>query len=358
MSSSSSSSSIGGLPFAQERQAALEAVVGACQLVRRVQESLVSQETLEKRDRSPVTVADYAAQVLIVHHLTHHFPAYPFIAEESSGELRREGKEEMRARLLDHVRTVVPSIQDEAALLDVIDRGGSGVTKARKEEGEEAKSPSGLWWTLDPIDGTLGFLRREQYAIALALMQDNEPVLGVLGCPALPHDIADASSPVGCVLVAVKGQGCFMRSASKEAAEETKVSASSVTDSAQANFTESVEASHSSHDVSQRIAQKLGVTAAPVRMDSQCKYGIVARGDASIYLRLTSSSYVENIWDHAAGVVIVKEAGGEVTDLEGKPLDWSHGKKLSHNKGVVATNGKLHQAVLDAVQAALHENKL
>jgi 3'-phosphoadenosine 5'-phosphosulfate (PAPS) 3'-phosphatase len=41
-------------------------------------------------------------------------------------------------------------------------------------------------------DGTLGFLRREQYAIALALMQDNEPVLGVLGCPALPHDIADA----------------------------------------------------------------------------------------------------------------------------------------------------------------------
>jgi 3'(2'), 5'-bisphosphate nucleotidase len=41
---------------------------------------------------------------------------------------------------------------------------------------------------------------------------------------------------------------------------------------------------------------------------------------------------VENIWDHAAGVVIVKEAGGEVTDLEGKPLDWSHGKKLSHNK--------------------------
>jgi hypothetical protein len=70
--------------------------------------------------------------------------------------------------------------------------------------------------------------------------------------------VMTSASPVGCVLVAVKGQGCFMRSASKEAAEETKVSASSVTDSAQANFTESVEASHSSHDVSQRIAQKLG----------------------------------------------------------------------------------------------------
>jgi 3'(2'), 5'-bisphosphate nucleotidase len=152
MSSLTSSTSSGGgslAPYAQERQAALEAVVGACKLVRRVQESLVSEETLEKRDRSPVTVADYAAQALIVHHLTQRFPAYPFIAEESSGELRREGKEEMRARLLEHVRSVVPSIQDEAALLDVIDRGGSGAKKS--DEGKEPTSPSGLWWTLDPI---------------------------------------------------------------------------------------------------------------------------------------------------------------------------------------------------------------
>jgi hypothetical protein len=92
-------------------------------------------------------------------------------------------------------------------------------------------------------------------------------------------------------------------------------------------------------------------------MDSQCKYGIVARGDASIYLRLTSSSYVENIWDHAAGVVIVKEAGGEVTDLEGKPLDWSHGKKLSHNKvplhsqPVISSRQQAHLAWMSVARA-------
>jgi 3'(2'), 5'-bisphosphate nucleotidase len=335
------------LLFHREREAALAAVVKASHLVRRVQESLTSQETLQKRDRTPVTVADYAAQAVIIQSLTEHFPDYPFIAEESSGELREEGKEEIRGRLLELVRAVLPSVQDEAALFAVIDKGKS----CQQKDNQEPKSPSGLWWTLDPIDGTLGFLRREQYAIALALMQDNHPVLGVLGCPALPHNIADASSPVGCVLVAVKGQGCFMRSMEESAKEETKVSVSNVVDSTHANFTESVEASHSSHDISQRIARELGVTMAPVRMDSQCKYAIVARGDASIYLRL-SSGYVENIWDHAAGTLIVEEAGGEVTDLDGKPLDWSHGKKLTHNKGVVATNGKLHKTVLAAIKVS------
>jgi len=40
-------------------------------------------------------------------------------------------------------------------------------------------------WTLDPIDGTKGFLRREQYAIALAFIRDGRVELGVLGCPEL-----------------------------------------------------------------------------------------------------------------------------------------------------------------------------
>jgi 3'-phosphoadenosine 5'-phosphosulfate (PAPS) 3'-phosphatase len=114
-----------------------------------------------------------------------------------------------------------------------------------------------------------------------------------------------------------------------------------------------VDSSHSSHDASARIAQILGVTADPIRMDSQCKYAVVARGEASIYLRLSSATYQENIWDHAAGQVIVQEAGGTVTDLRGQPLDYSRGKKLTANKGVVATNGLLHDKVIAAVKEVL-----
>ena len=48
--------------------------------------------------------------------------------------------------------------------------------------------PADLFWTLDPIDGTKGFLRGDQYAVALALIKEGKPVLGVLGCPNLPFD--------------------------------------------------------------------------------------------------------------------------------------------------------------------------
>ena len=102
------------------------------------------------------------------------------------------------------------------------------------------------------------------------------------------------------------------------------------------------------------VAELLGVKAPPIRIDSQCKYAVIARGDASIYLRLpTKKDYVEKIWDHAAGSIIVEEAGGIVTDAFGKTLDFSLGRTLSGNKGIVATNGLIHEKVISAVSEVL-----
>ena len=58
-------------------------------------------------------------------------------------------------------------------------------------------------------------------------------------------------------------------------------------------------------------------------------------------------------WDMAAGVVLVEEAGGRVTDVEGKPLDFSCGRTLANNRGIVASNAHVHADVLAAVGAAL-----
>ena len=89
-------------------------------------------------------------------------------------------------------------------------------------------------------------------------------------------------------------------------------------------------------------------------MDSQCKYAAIARGDAEIYLRLpVSDTYEEKIWDHAAGMIAVEEAGGRVTDIYGNDLDFSKGKTLSGNKGVIATNGKFHDEVVKVVGEVL-----
>ena len=113
-----------------------------------------------------------------------------------------------------------------------------------------------------------------------------------------------------------------------------------------------VEASHSDQGRSARIAARLGITRDPFRLDSQAKYAAIADGLASIYLRLpTSAHYREKIWDHAAGSIVVEEAGGRVTDVFGKRLDFSRGRKLEDNRGVVATSGAIHDAVLEAVQA-------
>ena len=94
--------------------------------------------------------------------------------------------------------------------------------------------------------------------------------------------------------------------------------------SAAARFCESVESGHTAHDTAATIADLLHITQPPVRLDSQAKYAVVARGDADIYMRLpTRPNYQEKIWDHAGGTLLVEEAGGRVTDINGKPLDWS-----------------------------------
>jgi 3'(2'), 5'-bisphosphate nucleotidase len=99
---------------------------------------------------------------------------------------------------------------------------------------------------------------------------------------------------------------------------------------------------------------KLGVTAPPVAMDSQAKYAVLATGEGDVLLRLISRSspdYRERIWDQAAGSIIVEEAGGRITDLDGQPLDFSQGRTLAKNRGIVATNGHLHDALLDGLRS-------
>jgi len=327
------------MQYALERQVALDAVAAASHLCREVQASLVSEETLAKKDRSPVTVADYGAQAIISLALQAVLPGDPIVGEEDTAELRADGGSVLRERIVGHVQQLRPELA-EGPILDAIDRCN------------HLGGPQGRHWVVDPIDGTKGFLRGDQYAVALGLIEDGEVVLGVLGCPNLPLDWSNPDGPRGCLFVAVRGQGAFIRTI--DDASERPVQVADLDDTAQASFCESVESGHSSHGDSARVAELLGVEAAPVRIDSQCKYAAVARGDAAIYLRLpTRKDYQEKIWDHAAGWMVIHEAGGLVTDVTGKPLDFSIGRTLAANKGVIATNGRVHGRVVAAVREVL-----
>ena len=306
-------------------EVAIDAVRQASNICSTVQAQLVAEDSLTKKDRSPVTVADFASQAVICHRLHQAFPEIPIVAEEDADSLRSDENHE----LLQKINSFLPNWSDEE-ILQRIDLGN----------GESCE----LFWTLDPIDGTKGFLRKDQYAVALALIKNGEPVLGVLGCPNLPFDSTDTG---GTLMYAVQGQGSFAMPLN--GGDPIRVHVSSNEPEGTVRFLESVEAGHSNHSLQGQIMGHFGEKAQSVRYDSQVKYAVLARGMADVYLRLPNPSqpdYREKIWDHAAGYAIVKEAGGRVTDMFGKPLEFTHGKKLTANRGVVATNGKLHETII------------
>jgi 3'(2'), 5'-bisphosphate nucleotidase len=156
-------------------------------------------------------------------------------------------------------------------------------------------------WTLDPIDGTKGFLRGGQYAVCLALIVDGRVELGVTGCPNLPLDPVLPTGPTGALFVAVRGRGAFQYPLSATVAARTPPVPMRMPALAVPNlsFLESVEEAHAALDTNGKIAQRLGVRSAPVRMDSQAKYAALARGDRNggVYLRLPANTeYREKIW--------------------------------------------------------------
>jgi len=81
-------------------------------------------------------------------------------------------------------------------------------------------------------------------------------------------------------------------------------------------------------------------------------YAVVARGQADAYLRMpTSKTYVEKIWDHAAGSIIATEAGAIVTDITGAALDFTHGQRLETNRGVVCAAPHIHGRIIKAIDS-------
>ena len=354
------------------RDAALaaEAVRDAVRFMRGVQDD-TSTGTLTKTDASPVTVADFAVQAFLVSRLAHTFPGDPIVAEEDSTALRVADADPLRRRVVERVRQMLaphragpgggvrggdpalPDLEPETEqVLAWIDRG-SGACGRR-------------FWTLDPIDGTKGLLRGGQYVIALALVIEGRVQVAVLGCPRLSmtrgpaSPSAPADSPAhavmmpleedaeGGVAVAVRDQGAWWMSLRGDSL--MRLSVSTETNPTRARALHSYEPGHGDIAYVHRTLQSLGTYTPPILMDGQAKHVLLAAGAAELLLRFpTDPAYHEAIWDQAAGSLLVEEAGGRVTDTEGRSLDFTTGRRLLRNTGLVASNGLLHDAVLDMI---------
>jgi 3'(2'), 5'-bisphosphate nucleotidase len=327
-------------PLTPEIEFALAAVRTASRLVAHIQREMVGSAHT-KDDKSPVTIADYAAQALVGRALDEHFPHDPLVGEEDSRTLQEDDQRETLKRVTFFLSQYIPGATPDA-ICRWIDRGSA----------ESAPR----YWTVDPIDGTKGFLRGDQYAVALALVENGVVQLGVLGCPNLNYEYLTASPDApafspgsGSLILAVRGAGCH---AAPLDGKFTRLHASRQTDPSQARLLRSLEDAHTNTGKIGELVRALDVQAAPIGMDSQAKYALLAAGRGDLLVRLISSKapdYKEKIWDQGAGSIIVEEAGGRITDLHGKPLDFTHGRTLAQNRGILASNGHLHRAGLAAL---------
>ncbi|XP_030552744.2 PAP-specific phosphatase HAL2-like [Rhodamnia argentea] len=385
--------------YSKELDVAVRAVQIACWVCQKVQDTLVykannnddgdnnGKQVHSKDDNSPVTIADWSVQATMSWLLSDSFGTsnISIVAEEDVHALSKaDGAgllkavvETVNEALYEAPRFGLVCPQENLGpkeVLEAIGRCNSGGRLSRK------------FWALDPVDGTLGFVRGDQYAVALSLIEDGKVVLGVLGCPNYPmkkewlsyhhryHRIITKLTPPeaeswdrGCILYAKEGSGeAWMqpllhknkRLEWPNAAVPVRVS--SIDNPALATFCEPVEKANSSHSFTAGLAHSVGLRKQPLRVYSMVKYAAIARGDAEVFMKFARAGYKEKIWDHAAGVVIVQEAGGVVTDARGRPLDFSKGIYLEGlDRGIITCSGaKLHERIIQAVDASWNSSCL
>ncbi|GMM57992.1 3'(2'),5'-bisphosphate nucleotidase [Maudiozyma humilis] len=352
--------------YTHELTVATAAVRLASLLTKGVQQAVIasSSSTVIKDDKSPVTIGDFAAQAVIINAIQASFPGDAVVGEETADGLDDSFLGQILAAIntaresfAKEYKSEVPLANSQFPLNTIED------VRNTLNLGDYKGGRTGRFWCLDPIDGTKGFLRGEQFAVCLGLVVDGVVQVGCIGCPNLklaPYGGADipGHEPMGYIFRAVKGQGAFYNTATLSGAW-TPLKVRRLESTAEMATLEGVEKGHSAHGEQDEIKQRLGIARA-LHLDSQAKYCLLALGLADVYLRLPISlKYQEKIWDHAAGNVIVLEAGGEHTDaIQGVPLDFGEGRTLA-TKGVIASAGpaKLHDLVVATSRDVIAERK-
>lgn len=185
-----------------------------------------------------------------------------------------------------------------------------------EETGGDVTPQKGLRFVLDPIDGTRAFMRNlPSWSILLGLESDGAPVLGVVFMPATEE-----------IFTAVQGQGAFMNGQPLHVSDIDKLDRSTISHGALQQFTlagmtECLSALGEQTFTQRGFADFEGY-----------KNVLLGRVDAMIDPAVKP-------WDLCGPAALIREAGGRLTDMEGK--------ETIYGGGAVASNGKLHDAVLD-----------
>ena len=349
--------------FVRERLLAELAVQRASVLTKKVL-STVNRGEFSKADSTPVTIADFAAQAILICAIHSAFPSDGFVGEEAADALREDQLLRQRVWELassthlddEESESMLASPASMEELFECIDRGGRGLG------GRE-----GRIWMLDPIDGTAAFLRGEQYAVSLALLEDGKEVVGVVGCPNLSlvtgrvEETSVDEEGMGLMLSAVKGEGAVIRpmgTGGLRPARSIERSLDGPMNVKDLHFVDCTISGMASHEKVRRVAEELGAVYPGARVwSSHMRYIALVVGGADFQVRIPLKSKPVYVWDHAGSQLIFTEVGGRITDLEGKDIDFGRGRRLSNNWGLVAAKQGIHTMVFNVVTRVLKEEE-
>ncbi|KAF2663367.1 3',5'-bisphosphate nucleotidase [Microthyrium microscopicum] len=343
-------------PFERERLI-VELAVQRVRILAEKVLSFVDKGELSKADASPVSLADFGAQALLVSAIHTEFPNDLIIGEENADALRADSK--LMKKVWDLVNSTRLADEESEKLLGrpksmeemckMIDLGGQTNDSAR-----------GRVWVIDPIDGTKTFLAGTQYAIVVALMVDGVDQLGIIGCPkmdwhaGLVSEDAIATQGLGWTVTGVRGHGNYARPMSTGSLlPATPVSKRPARTTYQdAIFLDSMMSEKSRFPNRNDFAEKLGAKLPAMNIySSSMTYVALALNIGQFRVRAPlPSAPASFIWDHAGGICIVEEAGCKVTDLRGTAIDLTLGRRLAANWGNVIADESMHDQILTVVK--------
>jgi len=192
-----------------------------------------------KEDQSPLTEADLASHLLICDELNILYPDIPILSEEFTDTFK---------------------IEDENA----------------------------CFWCVDPLDGTKEFIKKnDEFTVNIALIQNQQPILGVIGVPAKDY-----------IYAAVQGEGAFKQEGEKE------LKTIMVKSQDEDHLTFAVSRSHLDDETKNMVEE---YQAEMLQAGSAIKLAYVAEGLVDVYPRFGPTM----LWDVAAGQCIIEEAGGK-----------------------------------------------
>jgi len=321
-------------------------------------------------------VASLVSQALVSEGLKSEFPNDSIIAPNTAASLAGHDEQAI-LDLCNQLGATQPCVNEfdppypkpvAAAKFD------AATLSAALERGCAVTALSPRTWLLAPV------AEAAQPAISLTLLEYGRPVVCAVALPSLPRNSMrgekllrmmvsyDGQSgavapPVGCLMWAEEGIGAYERSVGGEHGTDIRIRvdrcligrrsiAQGVTTGVQ-DFSDVVRTEASAQARAAALASQVGISTV-LPADGPFAYGAVARGEAHVYLEMPddSNSFDSAIWSHAAGWLLVKEAGGEVTDQAGNPLDFSTCGSTrdlgAHIIGIVATNKDLHPSIMMA----------